>query len=434
VSLLLTDDRIQTPAATIRRRARPRIVVLGSGTGGTLVANRLNRRFGDHVQVTVVDKDDRHVYQPALLFVPFGLAKTGDIVRSRGKQLRHGITFHEAGIDRVSLEDDLVFLEDGNTLGYDVLVVATGAVLQPEETEGLTGPGWNERAFTFYDVPGASALAGAMERFEGGRLVVNLVDMPIKCPIAPLEFAFLSDWYLHRRGIRRRSEITFVTPLDGAFTKPVASAHLADLLRRKGIRLETEFAAGEVDGQAGILRSYDGREVPFDLLATIPLHGGAAYVERSEGLGDALGFVPTDPATLQAKAKPNVFVLGDATDLPTSKAGSVAHFEGEVLVESVACFLAGREFASKFDGHANCFIEAGFHKALLIDFNYETEPLPGVFPTKFGPMPLMRESHLNHLGKLAFEWVYWNALLPGRDIPLIGTAMPTAGKRMPAAA
>ena len=190
----------------------------------------------------------------------------------------------------------MVFLSDGHALGYDVLVVATGAVLQPEETEGMTGPGWGDRAFTFYDVQGASALAGAMERFEGGRLVVNVVDMPIKCPIAPLEFSFLADWYLRKRGIRKASEITFVTPLDGAFTKPTASAHLGGLLEQKGIRIETEFAAGEVDGEAGILRSYDGREVPFDLLATIPLHGGAPFVERSPGWATrSAGFPPTRP-------------------------------------------------------------------------------------------------------------------------------------------
>jgi sulfide:quinone oxidoreductase len=433
---LLTEERIGTPpaAAKVRRRARPRIVVLGGGTGGTLTANRLRRELADEVEIHVVDQDDRHVYQPALLFVPFGIAKVWDIVRSRKKQLLPRITFHESGIDHVSLEDDVVYLEDGPALGYDVLVVATGAVLQPEETEGMTGPGWHERVFTFYDAVGASALAGAMDRFEGGNVLVNLVDMPIKCPVAPLEFSFLTDWYLRKRGIRKKTEITFATPLDGAFTKPVASAHLGDLLERKGIKLETEFAAGEVDGAAGVLRSYDGRELPFDLLATVPLHGGADYVERSPGLGDALGFIPTDPATLQAKAKENVFVLGDATDLPTSKAGSVAHFEGEVLAENVARYLAGREPLPEFDGHANCFIETGFHRALLIDFNYETEPLPGRFPTRFGPLPLLKESHVNHLGKLAFEWMYWHALLPGRGIPGVGTHMPTAGKRLSAAA
>jgi sulfide:quinone oxidoreductase len=410
-----------------------RIVVLGGGTGGTLTANRLQRLLGDAAEIHVVDRDDRHVYQPGLLFVPFGIAKPHEITRVRHEQLRDGIAFHHAAVESVSLEDDTVVLEDGTELGYDVLVVATGAVLQPEETEGMTGPGWRERVFTFYDVEGAAGLAAALERFDGGRLVVNFVDLPIKCPVAPLEFSFLADWYLRRRGLRERTELTLVTPLDGAFTKPIASAHLGDLLGQKGIELETEFAVGEVDGEAGVLRSYDSREVPFDLLATVPLHGGAPYVERSPGLGDALGFVPTDPRTLQSKAKENVFVLGDATDLATSKAGSVTHFEGEVLAENIRRFLAGESLEPEFDGHANCFIETGFHKALLIDFNYETEPVPGYFPTRWGPLPLLRESRINHLGKLAFQWLYWHALLPGRPLPGIGPAMRTAGKRLPAA-
>jgi sulfide:quinone oxidoreductase len=300
--------------------------------------------------------------------------------------------------------------------------------LQPEETEGLTGPGWNERAFTFYTAQGAEALHYALERFDGGRLLVNLVDMPIKCPVAPLEFAFLADSYLRERGIRGRTKLVYSTPLDGAFTKPIASARLGSLLADKEIELVTEFNAGEVDAVGGTLTSYDGRELGFDLLVTTPLHGGAPYVERSPGLGDALGFVPTDQQTLQTSAKPNVFALGDATDLPTSKAGSVTHFEAEVLADNVVRFLAGDELATGYDGHANCFIETGFRKALLIDFNYKTEPLPGHFPSAFG-LPLLRESRLNHLGKLAFEWVYWHALLPGRKIPGIGPTMPSAGKR-----
>jgi sulfide:quinone oxidoreductase len=300
--------------------------------------------------------------------------------------------------------------------------------LQPEETEGLDGPGWNERIFTFYTPQGADALHGALEHFAGGRLVVNLVDMPIKCPVAPLEFAFLADWHLRERGIRSRTELVYATPLDSAFTKPIASQHLGSLLAEKEIELVTEFNAGEVDGVGRTLTSYDGRELDFDLLVTIPLHGGAPYVERSPGLGDALGFVPTDKATMQATVKSNVFALGDATNLPTSKAGSVTHFEAEVLSANVAHYFADEELEPVYDGHANCFIETGFHKALLIDFNYETEPLPGHFPTAFG-LPLLRESRLNHLGKLAFEWVYWHALLPGRELPGIGPAMPTAGKK-----
>jgi sulfide:quinone oxidoreductase len=409
--------------------SRKQIVILGAGTGGTMTANRLSRRFNpEEAEIHIVDRDDRHVYQPGLLFVPFGLAHADEIVRPRRRQLRSGPVFHQNEVAEVSTERDEVLLDDGTVLEYDVLVVATGARLQPEETEGMTGPGWNERVFTFYDVEGAVALQGALEEFDGGRLLVNLVDMPIKCPVAPIEFAFLADWYLRERGVRARSEVVLATPLDGCFTKPIASEHLTYLLGEKEIELVTEFSAGEIDGVGGKLTSYDGRELDFDLLVTVPLHGGAAYVERSPGLGDALGFVRTDKHTLQTPAKPNVFALGDATELPTSKAGSVTHFEAAVLTENIARYFAGQELDAGYDGHANCFIETGFHKALLIDFNYETEPLPGHFPGVFG-LPLLRESRLNHLGKLAFQWAYWHALLPGREIPGIGPTMPTAGKK-----
>jgi sulfide:quinone oxidoreductase len=409
--------------------AKKQIVILGGGTGGTMTANRLRRRFdADEAEIHVIDRDDRHVYQPGLLFVPFGLAHVEEIVRPRRRQLRNGVVFHENEVEEVWVERDEVLLDDGTVLPYDVLVVASGVRLQPEETDGMTGPGWNERVFTFYDLPGAASLERALEHFDGGRLVVNIADMPIKCPVAPIEFAFLADWYLRERGIRARSEIVLATPLDGCFTKPIASEHLTHLLGEKEIELVTEFSVGEIDGVGGKLVSYDGREVDFDLLVTVPLHGGAAYLERSPGLGDALGFVPTDPHTLQTKVKPNVFALGDATDVPTSKAGSVTHFEGELLDANIARYFRGEELEASFDGHANCFIETGFHKALLIDFNYETEPLPGHFPSAFG-LPLLRESRLNHLGKLMFQWVYWHALLPGREIPGLSSAMPTAGKK-----
>ena len=410
-----------------------RIVILGGGTGGTLTANRLRRLYLEtEAEIMVVDQDDRHVYQPGLLFVPFGLAHLEEIVRPRGRQLHRGISYINSAIDHVDLVANEIYLTNGSTTGYDVLVVATGAVLVPEETEGLIGKGWMEKVFTFYSPEGAAALEAALATFDGGRVVVNVIDMPIKCPVAPLEFCFLADWYFHERGIRDQVQLTYVTPLDGAFTKPVASRRLVGMLAEKDIELVTEFNTGEVDGEGGRLVAYDGREVGFDLAVVVPLHGGADYVGHSPGLGDELNFIPTDEHTLQSKAAPNVFVIGDAANVPASKAGSVTHFEGEVLVENVRRFRTGEPLDQSFDGHTNCFIETGFHKALLIDFNYDTEPLPGHYPATIG-LPLLAESRLNHLGKLMFQWFYWHGLLPGRDIPGISSAMPTAGKSLAAA-
>jgi sulfide:quinone oxidoreductase len=287
--------------------------------------------------------------------------------------------------------------------------------------------------FTFYTAEGAAALAAALATFDRGRLVVNVVDLPIKCPVAPLEFCFLADWYFTERGIRDQVQITYATPLDGAFTKRTASEALGGMLEERNIEMVPDFNTGEVDGAGGRLIGYDEREVPFDLAVVVPLHGGAEYVGRSPGLGDAVDFVPTDEQTLQSTVAPNVFVIGDAATVPASKAGSVTHFEGETLVANIEHFLAGEPLEPNFDGHANCFIETGFHKALLIDFNYDTEPGPGHYPGRVG-LPLLKESRLNHLGKLLFQSVYWHSLLPGRDLPGVGSAMPTAGKHpVPAA-
>ncbi|GAB1343934.1 type III sulfide quinone reductase, selenoprotein subtype [Gemmatimonas sp.] len=414
-------------SAPLRRPdgATTAFVILGAGTAGTIMANRLATRYAEPlhaglVHITVVDQDCSHIYQPGLLFVPFGVYTPEEIVKPREAQLpRHvdGVKYLQATIEQVDVAASKVLLEDGVTLPYDILIVATGTRIVPEETEGLTGTGWREKVFDFYTLAGATALHEALERFERGHLVVNVIDMPIKCPVAPLEFAFLADWYFTQKGRRDDVQITYVTPLDGAFTKPVAAEQLSHLLTEKRIDLVPEFAVGQVDGAQGKLVSWDEREVPFDLLVTIPLHRGAEYVARSEGLGDDLDFVKVDARTLQAKAAPNIFALGDATDAPTSKAGSVAHFEAELLMENIDRALRGEPVEPTFDGHANCFIETGHNKALLIDFNYDTEPLPGSFPFRFGPMKLLEESRLNHLGKLAFRWVYWNMLLPGHDLP-----------------
>lgn len=415
-----------------------RIVILGGGTAGTIMANRLahmNRaalRAGD-MELTVVDRDDAHIYQPGLLFLPFGKYAPEDLSKPRQHFLPAAATYERADVDRIDTAGRAVMLADGRRLPYDVLVIATGSHVAPELTEGMLGAGWREKVFDFYTLDGALALRDALARFQGGRLVVGITEMPIKCPVAPLEFAFLADAYFTERGIRDKVDIQFMTPLDGCFTKPVATKELSHLLAEKKISLVLEFNTARIDGAAGKIVSWDDREVPFDLLVTIPVHKGADFIARTPGLGDELNFIFTDPKTLQCTVAPEIFVVGDTTNVPASKAGSVAHFEAELLAPNVQRFLQGKPLQPDFDGHANCFIETGHRKALLIDFNYDTEPLPGRFPFVVGPMSLLKESRLNHLGKLAFRWVYWNLLLPGHDIPFVGARMQMRGKRRPAA-
>lgn len=404
------------------------ILILGGGTAGSMMANKLVHAVPPGWRITVVDKDDQHVYQPGLLFLPFGQYDPREIVKPRGRLLAPDVRYVVGTIDRIAPDDKVVALGDGSQLSYDVLIIATGTDIHPERTEGLTDERlWQKDAFDFYSLDGASKLAAHLERFEGGRVVVHVTDMPIKCPVAPLEFTFLTDAFFKDRGLRDKVELVYATPLDGAFTKPRAKATLGDILEHKGVHVETEFVVSHVDPQAKVLHGYGGREVDFDLLVTVPLHGGASAIVHS-GLGDDMGFVPTHKHTLQSLAHPDIFVLGDATDLPTSKAGAVAHFQGDVLLPNILRHIEGRELLPEFDGHANCFIETGHGKAMLIDFNYDTEPLPGRFPLPgIGPFTLLEESRINHLGKLAFKWVYWNFLVKGKELPL-EHRMTTAGK------
>ena len=395
------------------------IVILGAGTAGTMMANKLVRALPEGGwRVTVVDRDDKHVYQPGLLFVPFGAYREDEIVKPRSGLFDRRVDVRLSGVERIVPDARRVVLSGGEALTYDILILATGSRIVPEQTPGLTGPGWMETAFDFYSLEGAAALRDKLASFEGGRVVVNVVEMPIKCPVAPLEFLFLAEAFFTQRGLRDRVELVYATPLEGAFTKPRASAMLGDLMARRGITVLGDFNVSEVDGAKRTMKAYDGREVPYDLLVTIPLHAGAEVISRSQ-MGDAGGWVPTDKHTLRAEHHHGVFVIGDATNLPASKAGAVAHFQGDVLFENVMRFIAGRELSPGFDGHANCFIETGHGQAMLIDFNYDTEPLPGRFPVPgVGPFTLLEESHVNHWGKLAFKWLYWNVLLEGKELPM----------------
>jgi len=404
-----------------------RLLVLGAGTAGTMVVNKLRHRLDKaDWQITAVDQDDRHHYQPGYLFVPFGAYRPDEVVKARRRFIPDGVELVYGEIDRVEPDGNEVLLTDGRRLPYDFLVIATGVEPRPDQTPGmLDGGQWRQTIFDFYTFDGAVALAEALRRFDGGRVVVHIVDMPIKCPVAPLEFAFLADAHFRQRGMRDRVELVYATPLPDAFTKPIAAKHLGEMLDDREIALEADFMVERVDGTT--LVSYDEREIDFDLLVTVPLNMGAEYVARS-GLGNELNLVPVDRHTLLSKAHPNIFALGDANDIPASKAGSVAHFAVEVFVDNFAQHVRGEPMTGSFDGHANCFVESGDGKGLLIDFNYDTEPLPGRYPVPgVGPFSLLKETTINHWGKLAFRWIYWNVLLPGRPIPLPAN-MSMAGK------
>ena len=295
----------------------------------------------------------------------------------------------------------------------------------------MNGTQWRNSVFDFYTLDGAAALRDKLAGWGGGRLVVHVTEMPIKCPVAPLEFVFLADAFFAERGMREQVDLTYVTPLEGAFTKPIASERLGGMLTERAIAVESDFVVDRVDNDTRTLVSMDEREVPFDLLVTVPLNMGADFIARS-GLGDELNYVCVDKETLQSKAYPNIFALGDASDVPASKAGSVAHFEAEVFTGNFLQLIGGEPMTHRFDGHANCFVESGRGKGLLIDFNYDTEPLPGRYPVPYvGPFTLLGETRANHMGKLAFRHAYWHLLLRGRPLP-VPTHMSMAGKHQPA--
>ena len=395
-----------------------RIVILGAGTAGTMMANRLVRLLPDGWQVVLLDRDDTHVYQPGLLFLPFGAYREAELVRPRTQLVDRRVVLRLADIDRVAPAEKRVVLGDGESISYDFLILATGSRILPEATPGLAGEGWRKTAHDFYTLEGARALRRALDGFHAGRIVVDIAELPIKCPVAPLEFLFLADAYFTQRGERDRVELVLATPLEGAFTKPVASGLLGGMLAQRNIEVVGDFVASEVDGARRRIKSYDGRELDYDLLVSVPTHGGAEIITRS-GLGDGNGWIPTHRQTLAVTSTTNTFALGDATDLPSSKAGAVAHFQGDVLTPNLIAAIDDRPLLARFDGHANCFIETGYGKAMLIDFNYETEPRPGKFPLPgIGPFTLLGESAINHWGKLAFKWLYWNVIVAGKELPL----------------
>jgi sulfide:quinone oxidoreductase len=406
-----------------------KLVVLGAGTAGTMVVNKLRHVLDrEEWQITIVDQHETHYYQPGFLFIPFGLYGQNDVIKPKRDFIPPGVKMITSAIELIEPEHNRVRLaKDNQTLNYDYLVIATGTQPRPDQTPGLHEGEWRKSIHDFYTFEGAVALAKHLRTWEGGRLVVNIMELPFKCPVAPLEFLFLADWHFHKLGMRDRVDLTLVTPLPGAFTKPKATQLLSNILEQKNIEVVPEFMVERVEPDKKVLVSYEEEEVPYDLLVTVPVNMGAEVIERS-GLGDELNHVPVDKHNFLSTQFDNIFALGDAANLPTSKAGSVAHFAVEIFVENFLRHIEGLEMTHKFDGHANCYIESGFGKGILIDFNYDVEPLPGKFPLPgVGPFSLLQESEMNHWGKMMFRWIYWNVLLKGKEMP-IPAEMSMAGK------
>ncbi|MFK7925975.1 MAG: NAD(P)/FAD-dependent oxidoreductase, partial [Bacteroidia bacterium] len=399
-----------------------RILILGAGTAGSMMANHLSKKLNTQEwKITIIDQEEVHYYQPGFLFLPFDIYKPEQVQKPIERPLPKSAYLLRKGIERVLPKQNKIVLSTGIEVPYDILIIATGSKIAPQEVEGLLGEHWYKDIFDFYTYEGALALRNKLREWEGGKLVVHVAEMPIKCPVAPLEFAFLADSYFKQKGMRDKVEISYVTPLSGAFTKPKATEALNYLLEEKDIKIVADFAVEKVDGAKRQIFDYGGLEVEYDLLVSVPTNMGDAMIERS-GIGDELNFVPTNKASLQSLIQDNIFVIGDATNLPASKAGSVAHFQAEILTENILHFINGEALTADFDGHANCFIETGNGKALLIDFNYTQEPVAGNFPLpQIGPLKLLKETRVNHLGKMAFKWVYWNMLLKGRPIPFVSS-------------
>ncbi|NAY90776.1 FAD-dependent oxidoreductase [Muricauda sp. JGD-17] len=407
------------------------LVILGAGTAGTMMANHLISKLPKKEwKITIVDQYETHYYQPGFLFLPFDIYTTKQVKKKGSKFIPKDVRYIQEKIELIEPEKNVVQLEKSGELAYDILIVATGTKIAPEEIDGMAGPEWYKSIFDFYTYEGAKALRNKLREWEGGKLVVHITEMPIKCPVAPLEFAFLADSYFKNKGMRDKVDITYVTPLGGAFTKPKATKALHHLLEEKGIKEVTDFNIERVDYENKKIIDYADIEIEYDLLVTVPTNIGDALIERS-GMGDDLNFVPTDKATLQTKDYENIFAIGDATNLPASKAGSVAHFEAEILEENILRYIKGEPLKAEFDGHANCFIETGGGKALLIDFNYNHEPVEGTFPFPgIGPLNLLKESRMNHMGKMAFRWIYWNMLIKGISIPFVSAKMSEKGKHL----
>jgi sulfide:quinone oxidoreductase len=373
-----------------------KVVILGGGVGGTLVANLLSKELRRDVSVTVVDPTGMHAYQPGYQYLALGQANGRWLVRDERTLLRSDVDLVVEPAIRVHPDAGTVQLARGGSLDWDYLVIATGARLAPELVPGLS-----EGSYDFYSLEGAQRLREALRRFKGGRLLVGVAGIPYKCPPAPVEFVFLLEEYLRRRGIRNRSEVRLLSPLNRAFTIESASKVVQPLMAQRGIELTTFFNVESVDPSSGVVSSLEGEKAEFDLLVLVPPHRGQDVVVES-GLGDASGWLPTDRRTLQVQDHERIFAMGDATNLPISKSGSTAHFEAPVVASRIAALVRGSTPRSNYGGNVMCFLETGNRQGTVLRFDYEHPPAP--------PQP----SAIWHAAKWMFNRMYWGVVPQGR--------------------
>jgi sulfide:quinone oxidoreductase len=382
-----------------------RIVILGGGVGGTLTANLLSRKLRRQVKagavtITVVDQTGQHTYQPGFMYIAMGGERAEKLQRPERGLLDGGVNLVVGEVEKVDEATQSVQLKDGERIGYDYLVLATGSRILPEAIEHF-----DTEAHHFYSAPDALKLRKALDAFKGGKIVVAIAGMPYKCPPAPLEVSFLIESELRDRGLRDKSEVHFCSPIGRAFTIESVSEMATPIFEQKGIEVHTFFNVEAIDPARKVVMSLEGEELPYDLLILVPPHKGQQFLMDS-GLAPAPGgWLPTDRATLQVGGRPNVFALGDATDLPLSKAGSTAHFEAPVVTERIAASVMGRDVDPKhgdYQGKVMCFFEIGDGKGTLLQFDYEHPPRP--------PKP----NQLWHLGKIVFNKTYWHTVPKGR--------------------
>jgi sulfide:quinone oxidoreductase len=382
-----------------------RIVILGGGVGGTLTANLLARRLREaislgQVDVTLVDSTGAHVYQPGFMYIAMGGEREEKLSRPERALLDAEVGLMVDTAVRVDTCARTVVMASGAALPYDHLVLATGSRIVPEEIEHFAA-----EAQHFYSAAAALRLRRALDDFQGGRVVIGIASMPYKCPPAPLEVAFLIESELRERGLRDRSEVHFCSPIGRAFTIETVSSMATPILEEKGIELHTFFNVEGIDPERKVVTSLEGEELAYDLLILVPPHKGQQFLIDSKLAPAPGGWLPTDRHTLRVQGQHNIWALGDATDLPLSKAGSTAHFEAPVVTEGIVAALVGREPEGKhatYQGRVMCFFEVGDGKGTLLRFDYEHPPEPG------NPNPMW------HWGKLIFNKTYFHTVPRGR--------------------